>query len=375
MNQLIIEDFLELVTMNVHSKDEREIGDFLKTQLQELGLEVDEDHTGDIIGGNTGNLIAVLKGDPKVPSVLFSAHMDRVKNNGRIHPQIDYEKGLISSDGSTILAADDVAGVCAILDGLRQIKALNIPHGDIEVVFSVCEEMGVLGAKYLDYRRIKSKIAYVFDAPGRFGRIVNCGPSKCKLKLTVKGRSAHAGNEPEKGINAIKVAAVALSKIEEGRINMYTTANYGSFHGGDSTNIVCDYVEILGEVRSTKEGEIEAYLKSVKPILTAVASEYQAEIEIESEILYPAFSVAQSEGISSMAISAMKGMGVEPQFSTSGGGMDGNHFNFNGIQTLGVATGYFKNHTNDEFIHITDLIKSGTFLVELVKEVNRFKMS
>ncbi|WP_371373800.1 M20/M25/M40 family metallo-hydrolase [Sporomusa aerivorans] len=370
-DSVIVKEFLELVKIDVQSRNERGIADVLKDKLTALGLEVSEDDTATKVGGNAGNIIARLKGEPGIPAVLLSAHMDRVMNAGNITPVVHADTGIITSDGNSILAADNIAGVCAILEGIRKIKANNTPHGDIEIVFSVCEEIGVVGTKHLDFKQLQARIAYVFDAPGRIGRIITQAPTKCKIKVGVQGRSAHAGNEPEKGLNAIRVAAVALSRLKEGRISLNTTANFGSFHAGNSTNVVCDYAEILGEARSTNDYEIEQYLQDVKQIFAAVADEYQTEIEVSMQILYRAFSINETEAIAQIAARAMRNVGIEANFTSGGGGMDGNHFNANGIQAIGVALGYSKNHTPAEQVVIADMVKCGELIQELVKEVYR----
>jgi tripeptide aminopeptidase len=366
-NVYIIENFLELVKTNVQSRNERAIADLLKQKLTGLGCEVTEDGVGQLINGNTGNIIARLKGDDTAPAILLSAHMDRVKKGENIKPIVSENK--ITSDGSTILAADDVAGIAAILDGVRKVKEANVPHGDIEIVFSVCEEQGVLGSRYLDFACLKAKLAYVFDSPGSVGRIVNQAPSKSKIKVQVHGRSAHAGNEPEKGLNAIKVAAAALVQVEDGRINESLTANYGIIQGGGSINVVCDYVEILGEVRSTATAEMRQYIDNIKQTFAAVAQQYGTTIDVEVEELYETFYVETEEVVAQIAKRALQSVGADVRFTPGGGGMDANNFNKAGIRAIGLASGYSKNHTLNEEVSIPDLIKSGDLVKELVSEV------
>jgi len=367
----IIQNFLELVKNNVQSRNERAIADLLKQKLTDLGCEVVEDGVGQMINGNTGNIIARLKGDGAAPSVLLSAHMDRVKMGENIKPIVSESK--ITSDGSTILAADDVAGIAAILDGVRQVKESGMPHGDIEIVFSVCEEQGVLGSRYLDFSRLKAKLAFVFDSPGGVGRIVNQAPSKSKIKVQVHGRSAHAGNEPEKGLNAIKVAAAALVQVEDGRINESLTANFGVIQGGGSINVVCDYVEILGEVRSTVTDEMRQYISDMKQKFANVARQYNTTIDVEVEELYETFCVGEEEVVVQVAKRALQSVGAEVRVTPGGGGMDANNFNKAGIRAIGLASGYSKNHTLNEEVSIADLIKAGDLVKEIISEAYKLK--
>lgn len=146
----------------------------------------------------------------------------------------------------------------------------------------MCEEIGVAGARHLEFKQLKAKLVYVFDAPGRIGRIIKQAPTKCKIKVGVKGRSAHAGNEPEKGLNAIRVAAVALSRIKEGRISANTTSNFGSFHPAIVQMLFATIPKIVGEARSASEHEVEEYLSEVKQTFAATADEYQTEIDVHA---------------------------------------------------------------------------------------------
>ena len=105
----IVNEFIELVKIDVQSRNERKIADVLKKNLTALGLTVTEDDVAAKLGGNTGNIIARLKGDPDIPALLLSAHMDRVSNPGNITPVIHEDTGIITSDGNSILAADNVS--------------------------------------------------------------------------------------------------------------------------------------------------------------------------------------------------------------------------------------------------------------------------
>lgn len=269
--QRIIEEFKELVSIEVYSRKERAIADVLKKKLTDLGLTVTEDGAGEILGGDTGNLYAVLPGDPSIEPVLFSAHMDRVANNGHISPVINEEEGIIHSDGKTILAGDDIGGVCAILAMLRTVQEEKIPHGTIEVAFSVCEESGVEGSRQYDFSQFQSKSCFVYDASGRAGTIVVAAPSKGRVTIRVHGRTAHAGNEPEKGLNAVKVAADLIMQLPDSRLSPASTANFSMLQAGSATNVVCDLVTITGEQRSRVAAEYEGISEKIHAAADAIS--------------------------------------------------------------------------------------------------------
>ena len=361
--EAIVQEFLELIRINVQSLNERPIADLLKNKLASLGCEVTEDGAGELLGGNTGNLVARLNGNENYPAILLSAHMDRVPQGSNIQPVLS--AGKITSDGSTILAADDVAGLVAILDGVRRVRQEKIDHCPIEIVFSVCEEQGVAGAKHLDFGSLRAKIAYVFDSSGPFGRIVQSAPAKCRILLKIHGKPAHAGNEPEKGLNAIKIAGFFLAQVREGRLSECSTANFGKIQGGTATNVVCDQVEIIGEARSRNQEELDQYLAYLSELVSTIAGQYRTRIDLEIERHYDAFCVEETEPVAVLLKKAFQALGTACYFSQGGGGMDANRFSSAGIRSLGVATGYSKNHTMEEEIVISDLVRSG----ELVKQI------
>ncbi len=363
----IIDEFKELVSIEVHSRDERAIADVLKAKLTDLGLIVKEDKAGDVLGGNTGNVYGLLPGNTEGEPVLFSAHMDRVGNHGHIVPIVKEEEGKIVSDGTSILAGDDIGGVSAILAMLREVKEKEIPHGPIEVAFSICEETGVEGSAQYDFSQFLSKSCFVYDASGRAGTIVLAAPSKGKVIITVHGITAHAGNEPEKGLNALKVAADLILHLPDGRLSPESTANFSIISAGSATNVVCDLVTITGEQRSRSAAEYEKISADIHAAAEEISKKYNTPIEVDLKTLYHAFCLDESARPCQLAKAAAEAVGADPFFKQGGGGMDANHFNEHGIAAVGIGTGNFKCHTSAEYQVIDDLMKCAAQAVEIVK--------
>ncbi|MDR1080045.1 MAG: M20/M25/M40 family metallo-hydrolase [Deltaproteobacteria bacterium] len=364
----ILQEFLELVEIPVHSFKERLIADALKVKLRSLGMDFQEDDAGSKIGGDCGNIVARWNGDPRLPAVMFSAHMDRVANPGRIVPVVREDEDRITSAGDTILAADDVSGIVSILDGIRRVKASGKPHGDVECVFSVAEEVGLLGALHLDVSKIRSRTAYVLDCGGPLGTLVRGAPTQYTFLVTVTGLASHAGMAPEKGLNAISVGAQALASLREGRLSPVTTSNFGIISGGKATNIVCDRLEIKGEARSHDEGELKAYLEEVDAVFREVCRARGAGLTIDWHLEYPSFSVSEDDPAVVLASRAMRTLGLDPKTEISGGGQDGNHFNAKGITAVGVATGYDGVHTEREEQSISGLVGCGELVAAIITE-------
>ena len=221
----ILEEFRELVGIDCASGKERMLADVLKRKLEALGFTVREDEAGRTFGGDTGNLIAILPGTRK-GSVLFCSHMDRVKNGHGI--KVREKDGVLYSGGDTILAADDVSGICAILDGVRRTLSSGNPHPRIEIAFTVGEEAGLFGGKALDLSVFQSSCCFVLDSPGLLGRLVNGAPGHVRFAIHVKGKPAHAAACPWKGANALSGVQLMFHAVDMMRLHF---KDYSRVHG------------------------------------------------------------------------------------------------------------------------------------------------
>lgn len=364
----LIESFMELVRMDSISREERNIADFLIEKLENLGLEVIVDQAGEKVGANSGNIIAKLNGNTKVATpIMFAAHMDTVVPGKNINPLREGEK--IISTGETILGADDKAGIAAILEALHLIRENNILYGDIEILFTICEELGLCGAKNLDVSQLKAQIGFILDAGGQVGQIIISAPSQNSIDFTIRGKSAHAGANPEEGINAIQVAGVALSRMKLGRIDEETTANIGIISGGKATNIIPDEVILKGEVRSRNEGKLEKYTKELKKITEDTAQEFKARAEVKINREYHCYNLPPDDLVVKIARKAAKDIGLQPLLRPSGGGSDANVFNKKGIPSVVLAVGMEKVHTIEEYILIKELKNATEYILSIIKTV------
>jgi tripeptide aminopeptidase len=357
----IVDYFLELVKIDSPSKNERALADKLKRDLMELGFQVEEDDAGSKVNGNAGNIIARLRGNAQKPTILFGAHMDTVSKTPEIKPVIN--NGKIFSDGTTILSADDKAGICAVIQGIRSALKEGAEHGDIEVVFTICEEIGLKGSKNLDVKKLKAGMGFILDSSGEVGKIITSAPAQNKLYFKIKGKPTHAGVEPEKGISAVKVAGVALANMNFGRIDQETTANIGIIKGGSATNIITDLVEMEGEARSRNEEKLEKQTEHMIEAVKDAAEKYGAQVEYRVDSSYPAFKFDENSPIVRYAVRAVEKIGLKPQAAPSGGGSDANILNGKGIPCINMGSGFFNPHSPEECITIENLVN----LSKLVK--------
>ncbi len=366
MNQRMLDEFIELAKIDVSSKKETEIANVVKQKLIDLGFSVKQDDAGTTFDGECGNIIGVLEGT-KEGSILLCSHLDRVPNGIGIKP---IEKdGILYSDGTTILAADDISGICAILEGIRKIQANHESHPRIEVVFCVGEEIGLFGSKALDYSQFQSKLAYIFDSPGRTGRFIQGAPGHFGIEVDIYGKPAHAGNEPEKGIDAAKIMCDMLSTLKQGRIDEITTSNFPILMTDNlSCNVVCDHAKFKGEARSRDQKKLLDYIEYFKKHCQKVADENHAKIEMNITPTFVPFFIHADHEILQKAKHACDVLNINMTIETGGGGMDANVFNEKGIVTVGVATGYSKNHTKEEQLILEDFYLSAELCAQLIRE-------
>ena len=366
----IRELFEELVSIDSVSFSERQMADCLTDILKEMKFEVIEDLAGEHYGGNAGNLYGFLNGTGEGTSTLFVAHMDTV-HPGASKKAVFHEDGKITSDGTTVLGSDDVAGIVEILEGIRLLQDQNIPHGDIEILFPIAEELYDKGSKVFDFSVVKSKQAYVLDFSGHVGKAALRAPSIVSFRVEIKGKASHAGFAPEKGINAIALMAEGISKIRQGRLEDETTLNIGLIHGGSMTNIVSENCVCEGEIRGYHHERVMELLEKTKQIFetvieTAQGTDKNAELLFSHEINIKAYAVDKNSGVVQRFCRACEKIGVEPELTETFGGSDNNVIVNQGIDGVVLSCGMNNAHSVHEYIEMEDLVKGAALVKELI---------
>ncbi|WP_062046425.1 M20/M25/M40 family metallo-hydrolase [Bacillus sp. JCM 19034] len=366
--QRLVDEFLELVQIDSETKEEQVIAPVLKEKFESLGVVVKEDDSASRTGHGAGNLICTLEGTKNESTpIYFTSHMDTVVPGKGIKPSI--EDGYVITDGTTILGADDKAGIAAMLEALRVINEQNIEHGLVQFIITAGEESGLVGAKEIDPKEIKAKFGFALDSDGPVGNLIVAAPTQAKINATILGKTAHAGVAPEKGVSAITVAAKAISKMPLGRIDEETTANIGRFEGGTQTNIVCDHVTIIAEARSLIEEKMKKQVSKMRTAFEETAEKYGAKAEVDVEVMYPGYKLSDEDHVVKVAKKAMVEIGREPMLLQSGGGSDANIFAGHGVPTVNLAVGYEEIHTKKERMPITELVKLTEAVVAIIKSV------
>ncbi len=361
----LIETFKELVSLDSPSLDERLVCDYIKNYLASLGITAEEDDAGEKLGGTTGNLYAFVEGREDRKPILFAAHMDTV-TPALGKKAIEHEDGTITSDGTTVLGSDDLAGVSSILEALKTIKENGIPHRPLELVFTVSEESHCGGVSFFDFSKLKSKDAYVFDMDGAVGTAASAAPVILSYTAEFVGKAAHAGFAASEGVHAIKAAAKAVTLIPCGDVEEGVTANVGIIEGGKATNIVPPLCKIKGEIRSFDYDKAESRMQEVKSICETAAAEIGAKVNFEYEKAVSAFDTPDSAEVIKRFKKCCNELGLSGETYPTFGGSDNNVFCEYGLEGIVVATAMNNCHATDEFTTVDEMVRASQLALKLM---------
>lgn len=362
--------FTMLAQIDSESRSEAQIAKVLEKILTDMGAQVLFDDAAGKVGGDCGNLIARFKGNTDAEPIFLSGHMDTVLPGKGV--KVLFEDGVFRSDGTTILGSDDKSALAIILEVMDVIKEKELPCPPVELVFTVCEEIGLMGAKNIDLSLIKSKFGYILDSTDTEG-IVTRAPSANKITAKVYGKAAHAGAAPENGISAIYAASRAIAKMELGRIDPETTCNLGVISGGMATNIIPEYVEIHGEARSHDVAMLDRVTQNIVSIFEDTAAQMRAageelpRVEMEVEQDFPNTNIPEDHMAILLARKAAHNLGRTLESKTIGGGADANIFFGKGIVAGVLGTGMTDVHTLKESIRLEDMVSCAGLILEILK--------
>ncbi len=364
--------FKFLAEIDSVSKHEKALAQEIVKIVTRMGGKIVIDGSKRKTGSDTGNMIVRFAGNTDALPLLLSAHMDTVEPG--IGVKVVFEDGVFKSDGTTVLGADDKSAIAIILETIQILQEKNLPRGPIELVLTTCEEIGLRGAKNLDYSLLNAKSGYVLDSADTEGIVVQA-PSANNLEFRVIGKAAHSGAHPEKGINAVSIAAKAIAGLNLGRIDEETTCNIGLIDGGVATNIVPDLVTIKGEVRSHDEGKLKEVTDTIVSSFESAVAEYKKvstddklpclEKKVTNE--FSKTHIPNEHLVVRLAREAAKNLGREMALKKTGGGADANVFFKKGIMTGVIGTGMRDIHTVRETIGLSDMVKTVELLIEIIR--------
>jgi len=351
----IIQTFCDIVQIDSPSGEEEEMAQEMVRRLEKLGFETRRDDYGNIVAS-----------DGREHPILLSAHLDTVEPGRGIKPTVKGER--IISDGTTILGGDCKAGISAILEALESVIEDGGDYHPVELAFTREEEIGLVGARNLDFSLLTAKEAVVFDGEGPVSQITSSSPTYIGFDVEITGRSAHAGVEPEKGLSAIRIAADIITRLPQGRLDENTTFNVGTIEGGSVRNTVPENATIRGEFRSTSLESLDIIRIQVTEAIEEVKHLYpDADLENHLHTEFETYTLTNDDPSTNRTKRALESIGLEPIMKPSGGGTDGNVFRLNGISSVVVGMADHGMHTVREYVTIPDLVDAAHLCEALLR--------
>lgn len=360
----LAEEFVRLCEISSPPREEKPVADYLKQVFAGLGADYAyEDDSALKTGSESGNLIFRFKGSNGSAPIFYACHMDTVQPGQGV--QVERDGDVFTSRGDTILGSDDKSGIAPLIELIRVLRENGTGHRTLELVFTTCEEIGLQGAKALDYQKLQAEYGYALDSTG-IDKVIIGAPAANRIRVDVHGTAAHAGINPEGGVSAFLVAAQAINKIKLGRLDEESTANIGVIKGGVASNIVPAQLMLKGEIRSHSTEKLATYTDEFKKAFLETIATWPVSddpsfrpptVDLKVVPEYPVMRLHESDTVVETIRQAGIALGREQSFIIAGGGSDANIFNGYGLPTAIVATGMTDVHTTDESIDLNDMVK------------------
>lgn len=360
--------FATLCAIPSPTGSERAVADWITRELTTLGLTVDEDAAGAAVGSDAGNLLVRIPGRADA-ALMFCAHMDTVPLTAPVEP-VRRDDGWENA-GDGILGADNKAAVAAMLELARVLmRRPEPPPVGLELLFTVAEETGLNGAREFDVRRLRSGFGYVFDHASPLGEVITASPTQTRIDAEIRGRAAHAGLQPELGVSAIVAAAHAIANMPQGRLDAETTANVGTVSGGTATNVVPDRCAISAEVRAVEQRQVDRYVTQAIDALQDAADSAGCDLDVKLQQLFDGYRIGTREAPVALAARALRRLGYEPSYRSSGGGSDANALRLSGFACTNLANGTERAHERTERVSFVALEANLELMLALLEEAS-----
>ncbi|MGC9221374.1 MAG: M20/M25/M40 family metallo-hydrolase [Solirubrobacteraceae bacterium] len=359
--------FAEVCAIPSPTRHERGVADWLTRELASMGLAVQEDDCGSRVGADAGNLLVRLPGTGQT-TVLLCAHMDTVPPQAALQP-VQRDGNWINAEPG-IIGADNKAAVAAMVELARLWRPADrcLPAVGVELLFTISEEDGLRGAREFDLGRLKSSFGYVFDHGSPVGEIITASPTYMRIEAEFRGRAAHAGVAPERGVNAITAAAAAIVNMPQGRLDSGTTANVGMVSGGTAANVVAERCQITAEVRAIEQTQLGRYVAETVDVLEDAANTAGCDVSVSLQEMFAGYKLGERDRTVALASRALRRIGYEPTRRSSAGGSDANAFRSAGFACTNLANGTENAHEPAERVSLASLEANLELMLALLEE-------
>jgi tripeptide aminopeptidase len=371
----LAETFITLCQIDSPSKQEKNLADFIQALFSREfpAAQIREDNSSAGTGSEANNFVVRFTGTMNGEPLFLNCHLDTVEPCRGV--TVKREGNIFTSAGETILGGDDKAGIAIVLEVMRVLHEQQIPFRPVELLFTTCEEIGLLGAKHLDHGLLQARFGYCLDSDGT-DRLIIGAPAANHFSVEIMGRAAHAGLCPEKGISAIQIASQAIAGMKLGRLDEESTANIGIIQGGTASNIIPDQVFLKGEVRSHNAEKLARYTRQLEERFQGVVRDFvpgatpgddhRPACVFQAAQQYPLMRLQQSDFVVQHAIRCAIALDRQLELVVAGGGSDANIFNDRQLQTAILGIGMKNVHSVQEQISLADLVQVAQLVASLI---------
>ncbi len=366
--------FVTLCEIESPSRFESKLAIYLCDVFKRLGAsKIIEDTSASVTGSDCGNFVVRFEGTrPDLDPVFFNCHLDVIDPCRGV--KVVRRDDVFYSSGSTVLGADDKAGIAILIEVLASLSDAHIDYGPVEILLTTCEEIGLLGAKAFDSSLLRSCYGYALDSTGVDNVIIGA-PAALYVDVDIHGLAAHAGLAPDYGISAIQLAAQATAQLPLGRLDDDSTANIGLVSGGTATNIIPDFVSLKGEIRSHSLDSLDEYVAHYRSIFQDVIDNWsdpsghvsvRPSFDFATSSQYPLMFLAADNPAVLRISSAAEVISRKLSFVKAGGGSDANVLNAAGVSTAILGTGMTHVHSTAECVSLSDLIRTAQLVYSVL---------
>lgn len=360
----LIERFMNYVRCGSESRNERNFALMVEAELDRMGIPFTRQDLSDHVCSNAWNILAKVPGVETEKPILFAVHLDTVAPGDGVHPVLS--DGEICSDGSTVLGADGKAGIAIVLEAIECLQESGTPHRPVEILFPICQEIDLSGAKYADYSEIRSEEAIMLDHT-HFGEIVCESPEKIIETYEIFGQTAHAAMEPEAGVHALQTAAVAIGAIPLGQVDADSIINVADFVSLSPTNIIPDQARFDVEIRSFRPEVVAQYARKIEETVQrackASGARYVKTVQVRSRMLRTGEDLPLVTGM----LESMRTAGISGRIVRTFGLCDRLPFYDHGITGINVGVGMRNIHSARETISCANMICMMEILCNFLK--------
>ena len=367
--------FITLCEIDSPARAERKLAQHICSYFQSFaGVEFSEDDSASATGSDTGNVIIRFPGkNLKRDPLFFNCHLDVISPCIGVKVGLDSDNTFFST-GNTVLGADDKAGIAILIEVLLTTLENNLDYAPVELLFTTCEEIGLLGAKAFSPTNLRAYYGFALDSTG-IDNVITGAPAANYIIAEIHGQASHAGLSPNNGISAIHLASQAITKLPLGQIDSLSTANIGTIVGGTATNIIPDYVKVKGEIRSHSIARLHHHVDHFKSIFTDTIHSWHdpnysmdghPALSFQSPEQYPLMSLSDNSEVVQLTRLAENNLNRSLDFCRAGGGSDANFFNHKGLPTAILGIGMKHVHSTNEQISLSDMLRTSELIVALL---------